>query len=84
MRTTLNIDEEVLMAAKELAYRQRVSLGRIVSGLLRQALTGQEVEVSVPSVTREGLAATVGFRPFPARQVATNAQVNTLRDEEGV
>ena len=84
MRTTLNIDEEVLRAAKELAHRQRVPIGQIVSGLLRQALTGQGVAAPVPGTTSQGLASTLGFQPFAARQVATNGQVNSLRDQEGV
>jgi hypothetical protein len=39
MRTTLDIDGDLLMAAKEMARREHTSAGRIVSRLLRQALT---------------------------------------------
>jgi len=39
MRTTLDIDDDVLAAAKELARRENSSAGRIVSRLLRDALT---------------------------------------------
>ena len=46
MRTTLDIDEDVLAAAKELARRQRLSTGRVVSRLLRQGLTGQGLPVA--------------------------------------
>ena len=35
MRTTLDIDDDVLRAAKELAQRERVSAGQVVSRLLR-------------------------------------------------
>lgn len=84
MRTTLNIDEEVLSAAKELAHRQRVPIGQIVSDLLRQALTGQGVAGSMKDTGSEGLTSTLGFQPFPARQVVTNTQVNALRDQEGI
>lgn len=84
MRTTLNIDDEVLMAVQELAHRQRVPLGQIASRLLRQALTGQGMETSVSDTTSESLASTLGFQPFPVRQVVTNAQVNRLRDQEGL
>ncbi len=41
MRTTLDIDEDVLVAAKELARRQNLSAGQVVSQMLRKALTGQ-------------------------------------------
>ncbi|HEV3110386.1 MAG TPA: hypothetical protein VGY99_07815 [Candidatus Binataceae bacterium] len=38
MRTTLDIDEDVLDAAKELAARRRTTIGRIISELVRAAL----------------------------------------------
>jgi len=41
MLTTLDIEADVLAAAKELAQRQGVSAGKVVSGLLRSALTGR-------------------------------------------
>jgi len=41
MRTTLDIEADVLAAAKELAQRQGVSAGKVVSSLLRSALTGK-------------------------------------------
>jgi hypothetical protein len=41
MRTTLDIEDDVLAAAKELARRQGVSAGQVVSRLLRYALTGE-------------------------------------------
>ena len=37
MRTTLNIDDEVLAAAKALAARERKSVGGVISALARQA-----------------------------------------------
>lgn len=79
MRTTLDIDEDLILAAKELARREGVTAGQVVSRLLRRALSG------VPDThvqSRRG----AGFIPFPARPgiVATNAEVETLRDEEGI
>ena len=38
MRTTLDIDEDVLQAAKEHAARERKSLGAVISGLARESL----------------------------------------------
>jgi hypothetical protein len=38
MRTTLDIDDDVLQAAKELARRQGKTAGRIVSELARRGL----------------------------------------------
>lgn len=39
MRTTLNIDDDVLRAARSLAEEERKSLGAVVSDLIRRALT---------------------------------------------
>ena len=38
MRTTLNIDDDVLRAARALAKDRQTSLGKVVSDLLRRAL----------------------------------------------
>ena len=44
MRTTLDIDDDVLAAAKELAHSQKTTAGRVISNLARQALT-RSVEI---------------------------------------
>lgn len=41
MRTTLNIDPDVLEAAKEISSRTRRSAGRVLSDLARQALSAE-------------------------------------------
>ena len=38
MRTTLDIDDDVLLAAKELAEAQRSTVGKVLSDLARKAL----------------------------------------------
>ncbi|TAG11178.1 MAG: CopG family transcriptional regulator [Verrucomicrobia bacterium] len=38
MRTTLNLDDDVLETAKRLAARDRKPLGMVISSLLRQAV----------------------------------------------
>jgi Arc/MetJ family transcription regulator len=80
MRTTLDIDDDVLAAVKELARTQDVSAGAAVSRLLRQPLAGPES----PSIDdRRDSAA--GFRPFPAGgRVVTSQRIDALRDLEGV
>ncbi|HDY82024.1 MAG TPA: CopG family transcriptional regulator, partial [Halieaceae bacterium] len=40
MRTTLDIDDDVLEAAKEMARIEHVSAGKIVTKLLRLAMSG--------------------------------------------
>ncbi len=79
MRTTLDIDDDVLTAAKELATRQRLTAGEVISNLARLAL-------AAPSATkRKARAAATGFQPFERRGgVVTNTQIDKLRNEEGV
>lgn len=85
MRTTLDIDEDLLLAAKEIARRERSTAGSVVSRLLRQSLTGLGGGASA-RLAGSGRAAVAGFVPFPAPPgvVVTNDLVNRLRDEEGV
>lgn len=85
MRTTLDIDEDVLLAAKELARCQSLSAGQVVSRLLRRVLTGQSGSTAVFEGSGFESRTIAGFRPFPAgRAVVTNDTVNHLRDLEGV
>ena len=44
MRTTLEIDDDVVAAAKELAAAERRSLGAVISELARRGLTPARVE----------------------------------------
>ena len=58
MRTTLNLDDDLLRAARSLARQRGESLGSVISGLLREALAPEldfayEMDVPVFSV-REG------------------------------
>ena len=82
MRTTMDIDDDLLAAAKEIARREHSSAGQVVSRLLRGALTG------APSTAnnREPVAvAAGGFRPFASRGTpVTNEDIDRLRDAEGV
>lgn len=85
MRTTLDIDNDVLEAAKELARKQNASAGQVVSQLLRKALTGPTENLSTSKDAKEKTASVAGFRPFPAgKTVVTNDAVNRLREAEGV
>jgi hypothetical protein len=80
MRTTIDIDDDLLAASKELARHEGTTAGAVVSRLLRQALTARGL--SEP----ESRYAVPGFRPFPAKPgvVVTNEGLNRLRDEEGI
>lgn len=89
MRTTLNIDEDLLIAVKELARRESSSAGAVVSRLLRRSLAGA-ADGTAPGLAEEQApltgfpAGAPGFRPFPKRGgVVTNALIDRLRDETG-
>jgi hypothetical protein len=77
MRTTLDIDEDVLRAAKELARRQRKTAGAVISELTRRALTAP------PAARAREPKAYHGFRPFPRRGgIVTNERIDALREED--
>lgn len=44
MRTTLSLDDDVLVAARELAAAEHRSLGAVISDLVRRGLTPARVE----------------------------------------
>jgi len=74
MRTTLDLDADVLQAARELAAARRSTMGRVVSDLLRKALAPARqgrVRNGVPLMP----ALPRGTGPL------TMAAVNSLRDE---
>jgi hypothetical protein len=74
VRTTLDLDEDVLQAAKEMAAARGTTTGRVISELARKALTPtrtSRVRNGVPLLAR---------RPDGARR-PTMKQVNDLRDD---
>ncbi len=81
MRTTLEIDDTVLSAAKEIARRKNTTTGAVISDLARQALTGAEVATSGISEP----SAFYGFQPMPAGgRVVSNETIEKIREEEGI
>jgi len=74
MRTTLELDDDLLVGAKKLAKQQGLSLGRVISDLaLKSLLESGQVKVRN------------GFRLLPSKPVAARHDmelVNRLRDEE--
>lgn len=74
MRTTLSIDDDILMVAKTMAERERLTIGEVISRLARQAL---KPDISTAKV-RNGiqlLPTTANASPV------TMELVNQLRDE---
>ena len=80
MRTTLDIDEDVLLAAKEHAARERKSLGAVVSELARESLRRPAV-----AAAKRGRAKPGGrFAVLPQRdELITVEHVRGLQDTEG-
>ena len=81
MRTTLDIDDGVLAAIKELAQREGKSAGAVLSELARRALT---MGAGTPKDAGGETPAVYGFRPFAGKELVTNTLVDKLRDEQGI
>jgi len=73
MRTTLDLDIDVLQAAKEIAAARGESAGRVVSDLLKKALAP-----GAASKTRNGVPLITRGRNAPPLTMAT---VNRLLEE---
>ena len=77
MRTTVSIDDDVLVAVKERAAREKRSVGEVLSELARSALVGD------PNL--EAGPVRHGFRLLPSRGgTVTNTLVDRLRAEDGI
>jgi hypothetical protein len=84
MRTTLDIDDDILIAAKELARKDKVSAGQALSRLARAAL-GQGGADSRVRRGGSGSLSALGIAVLPRRdEIVTNEHVDRLRDELGV
>ena len=79
MRTTLDIDPDVLRAAKELAQHEGRTAGNVISDLARRGLTlssgGRKKRQSIRG----------GVPVLPSRgEVITLEHIQRIRDEESV
>lgn len=78
MRTTVSLDDDVLLAVKERARREKRTAGQVLSDLARQALTAQQHRGLQEHATEHH-----GFRPLPPRGAAiSNALIDRLREDE--
>lgn len=75
MRTTLDLDEDVLLAVKEVAAQEGTTAGKAASDLLRRSLSARPVAAR----KRNGVPL-LPARPGPG--VVTLEMVNRLRDDE--
>jgi len=75
VRTTLNLDEDVLLAVQERARREKRTVGQVLSELARETLTRQQHQ---PAASDRH-----GFRPLPRRGPAvSNALIDRLLEDE--
>jgi hypothetical protein len=74
MRTTLDLDEDLLLVAKQLAEQKRATMGQVVSQLVRKALEPQQ-----NAQVRNGVPL---FTPVAGAAKPSLTRVNRLRDEE--
>ena len=79
MRTTLNIDDDVLNAAKHEALRRNATLSEVATDLIRAGLRSR---ADTPIKT----AATIGrFAILPPRdEIITPEHVRKLMEQEGI
>lgn len=74
MRTTLDIEDDVLAVAKQVAVRKGATLGQTISAMVRQAL-----EPKKAPRFRNGVPL---FQPVAGAKVPSLELVNRLRDGE--
>ena len=78
MRTTLDLDDDVLMAVKEIARRKQMTIGKAASELIREAINAPQA-----ALFAKAPPAVYGVRPFPKRGgIITNELINKLRDDD--
>ncbi len=81
MRTTLDIDDDVLSAAKELAKAENSTAGEVISGLARKALTG-DAATGRGTAAVHGLLYEDGWYVLPSRGgIVTNELIDKIQEE---
>jgi hypothetical protein len=76
MRTTLDIEDDVLQAAKELAKQEGTTAGQVISSLVRKAL-------STPSSKK--ITMRNGVPVLASRgEIITMEKIQAIMDKEGI
>lgn len=79
MRTTLDIADDVLQAAKERARREGKTAGQVLSELARLALTSTPAQARAVREPKP----VYGFRAFALRgSIVTNEVIDQLREDD--
>jgi hypothetical protein len=78
MRTTLDIEDDVLQAAKELARKEGETAGKMISTLARRGLL-------MPKTAKNHTIMRNGVPVIPSRgEIITLEKIQRLMDEEGL
>ncbi len=78
MRTTLDIAEDVLMAAKALSKKEHKTAGQVLTELARKGLAASNLTSDLASEEEF-----LGFKPLPSRGViVTSELIERLREDE--
>jgi hypothetical protein len=78
MRTTLDIDDDILSAAKDLARADKKTVGQVISDLARKALTAPELA----GMAEEGQSNLADWPTLPRRGgIVTTELVRRIQDE---
>jgi len=88
MRTTLDLDEDILAAAKSLAKAGQTTAGRIISDTMRRAI---QLGLADPAQARPSTVVAMepqtvyGFVPLTSsgQQIVTSNMVRAIRDDIG-
>ena len=79
MRTTLDIERDVLLAAKDMAKREGLTTGKIISRLVRKALCGGNADSPLKIDYRNGVPVV-----STGDEIITMEHIRSIMDEEGV
>ena len=74
MRTTLDLDDDVLAAARSIAAARKQTMGKVVSDLLRQSLA-TKLKKGPNGIT---------LLPRRPAVIVTNELIDRLRQDEGI
>lgn len=84
MRTTLDIDDDVLFAAKELAAKERKTAGKVLSEFFRRAVQSGNHPPEQPK-SGQPYQLKNGIPVLPSRgEVITTEHIRRIMEEEGI
>lgn len=81
----MDIDDDVLLAAKELAAREKKTAGKVLSEYFRRAFHAQRGNVEGGDDSSAGPRMRNGVPVLPSRgEVVTTEKVERIMEEEGI